>query len=166
VATPPSAPAQPQPAASQSGDVAADALAAAAAHVKSTPPEDALAAAASQLKAAPAPAATRPAPAAPRPTGEPVAIAMVKSPIYVTRLGPSSIGFERSFSLPYKTRVPILEVQREQRTQRLRWFKVNLQGSIAWAREDFVTYEGDTTALGLPADLPPQMRQLLVGARV
>jgi hypothetical protein len=66
------------------------------------------------------------------------------------------VGFDQvSFAVPYLARVPILEGQREERAQRYRWFQIEHQGQRGWLREDFVTYEGDTSALDLPTDLYP-----------
>lgn len=108
-----------------------------------------MAAAAAQVKMEPA--------AAPAPdtkmTGQPVAIikAQLSAP---TRRGPSTT-FERAVTIDRHTRVPLLEVARENMGQRYRWFKLLHQNQQVWIREDLVTYQGDTTALGLPVDLYP-----------
>lgn len=72
-----------------------------------------------------------------------------------TRQGPSTVGFERVVAIPRNVEVPILAVQKENRGQCLRWFKVNYSGRDAWIREDLVQYTGDTEPLGLPWDLYP-----------
>jgi len=39
--------------------------------------------------------------------------------------------------------------------QHYRWFQVSSGGQSVWIREDLVTYDGETTAFGLPTDLYP-----------
>jgi murein DD-endopeptidase MepM/ murein hydrolase activator NlpD len=102
----------------------------------------------------PAAAPAAPAPAA-VPTTGPATIIVKTSTALNTRLGPST-NFDRSgVVLQPNDRLPLLEVQQEQAGQRYRWFKVMAQGRQVWVREDFVTYDGDTSAFGLPTDLYP-----------
>lgn len=106
--------------------------------------------------AAPAPAPVTPA-AAPTPgvpLGAPVAIIKTQGAAN-TRTGPGSSFNRTGITLPRHGRYPLLEVQREMAGQQYRWFKLNHNGQFLWIREDLVTYEGDTTSLGLPSDLYP-----------
>jgi hypothetical protein len=89
-----------------------------------------------------------------RPSGPPVAIIATQGAAN-TRQGPSTVGFERVFTIPRGERVPILEVRHENRARRYRWFRVNYQGRQAWLREDLCYYDGDTEEIGLPWDLYP-----------
>jgi murein DD-endopeptidase MepM/ murein hydrolase activator NlpD len=84
------------------------------------------------------------------------AVAIIKTQAAAnTRIG-AGITFARSgITLERHTRYPIIAVQQEQAGQRYRWFKLDAKGRQLWIREDLVTYEGDSTALGLPADLYP-----------
>ncbi len=110
--------------------------------------------------AAPAVPAVPVAPAAPAaptpgvPQGAPTAIIKTQGAAN-TRVGPGSSFNRTGITLPRHGRYPLLEVQREAAGQQYRWFKLNQNGQFLWIREDLVTYEGDTTALGLPADLYP-----------
>ena len=72
-----------------------------------------------------------------------------------TRLGPSTTFARTGILLNRHGRYSILEIQRENANQRYRWFRVSSNGQSVWIREDLVTYEGDTSALGLPTDLYP-----------
>lgn len=73
-----------------------------------------------------------------------------------TRQGPSTVGYAYApFTIPRNAEANILEVQTENRAQKLRWFKIQYQGQTAWIREDLTSYTGDTEALGLPWDLYP-----------
>lgn len=72
-----------------------------------------------------------------------------------TRNGPGT-NFERTgVTLDRHSRWPILAVQPEQIGQKYRWFKLDAKGRQLWIREDLVSYDGDSTALGLPKDLYP-----------
>jgi hypothetical protein len=72
-----------------------------------------------------------------------------------TRTGPGT-NFDRTgIVLERHTRYPILAVQPEQVGQKYRWFKLDAKGKQVWIREDLVTYDGDSSALGLPSDLYP-----------
>lgn len=103
--------------------------------------------------AVPVPAA--PPMAAPTPsTGVPTAIIKTQGAAN-TRFGPGSSFQRTGITLPRHNRYPIVEVQREPAGQNYRWFKVNNGGQMLWIREDLVTYDGDTAALGLPSDLYP-----------
>jgi hypothetical protein len=100
--------------------------------------------------AAPAPVAPVPAP----PSNQPTAIAktMGAAP---TRTGPSTTFARTSVLLNRNGRYPIMQIQRENANQHYRWFQVNASGQSVWIREDLVTYDGETSALGLPTDLYP-----------
>jgi len=101
---------------------------------------------------APVPAPTAPTPALP--TGGPSAIIKTQGAAN-TRTGPGT-NFERTgITLERHTRHPILAVQREQAGQNYRWFKLDAKGRQLWIREDLVSHDGDTAALGLPTDLYP-----------
>jgi hypothetical protein len=99
---------------------------------------------------------SEPTPTTPEPTAP---LGPAKAIINVTvahvRQGPSTVGFDRIFTIPRREQVPILEVQTEERAQRYRWFRVNYQNQEGWMREDLCYYEGDTSAFGLPNDLYP-----------
>jgi hypothetical protein len=103
---------------------------------------------------APVPAPVTPtAPTTPA-TGAPTAIIKTQGGAN-TRTGPGT-NFDRTgIVLERHSRYPILAVQQEQTGQKYRWFKLDAKGKQLWIREDLVTYEGDTTALGLPTDLYP-----------
>ncbi len=107
--------------------------------------------------AAPVPQPAAPAPVAPvpaAPSNQPIAIikTMGAAP---TRQGPSTTFPRTTIVLNRNGRYPIVEVQRENASQQYRWFRVNNAGQSAWIREDLVTYDGDTSAFGLPTDLYP-----------
>ncbi len=107
--------------------------------------------------AAPVPQPSAPAPVAPvpaAPTNQPTAIikTMGSAP---TRTGPSTTFARTGMLLNRNGRYPILEIQRENAGQQYRWFRVSNAGQSVWIREDLVTYDGDTTAFGLPTDLYP-----------
>lgn len=89
-----------------------------------------------------------------RPSGPPEAIIKTSNAAN-TRQGPSTIGFERVFQIPRDTRVPILEVRRENRGRNFRWFRVSYQGREGWLREDLCSWDGDTEPVELPWDLYP-----------
>lgn len=87
-------------------------------------------------------------------TGTPMAIIQTQGGAN-TRTGPGT-NFDRTgIVLERHTRYPILAVQAEQVGQKYRWFKLDAKGKQVWIREDLVTYDGDSTALGLPSDLYP-----------
>jgi hypothetical protein len=121
---------------------------------KTSSAADALIAAAAQVKKeSAAEVAPRSVAQPARPSGE--ALARIKAKTSArTRSGPATTFPEVVF-IERHTRVPILEVQREKSGQQYRWFRIKFQGQSAWIREDLVTCEGDTTALGLPTDLYP-----------
>ncbi|MEZ4668363.1 MAG: peptidoglycan DD-metalloendopeptidase family protein [Anaerolineae bacterium] len=102
--------------------------------------------------AAPAPVAPVPAPTPS--TGVPTAIIKTQGAAN-TRFGPGTSFQRTGITLPRHGRFPLVEVQREPSGQNYRWFKVNNNGQQVWIREDLVTYDGDTAALGLAADLYP-----------
>jgi hypothetical protein len=101
---------------------------------------------------APVPPAPAPTPGVPQ--GAPTAIIKTQGAAN-TRTGPGSSFNRTGITLPRHGRYPLLEVQREATGQQYRWFKLNQNGQFLWIREDLVTHEGDTTALGLPSDLYP-----------
>lgn len=72
-----------------------------------------------------------------------------------TRTGPSTTFPRTGILLNRNGRYPILQVQRENTGQQYRWFQVSANGQSVWIREDLVTYDGDTTGVGLPTDLYP-----------
>lgn len=89
---------------------------------------------------------------------KPTAPAMVRCKMRAaanTRVGPSTVGFDRGFALPRDAEARLIEVVVENRAQKYRWFKIDYQGQVGWVREDLLTYSGDTEALGLPWDLYP-----------
>jgi len=95
-----------------------------------------------------------PVPAPVVPTGGPVAIIKTQGAAN-TRTGPGT-NFERTgVTLERHGRYSILAVEREQAGQNYRWFKLDAKGRQLWIREDLVSYDGDTAALGLPTDLYP-----------
>lgn len=107
------------------------------------------------VPAAPQPAAPPPvAPIPAMPANAPMAIikTMGAAP---TRIGPSTSFARTGILLNRHGRYPILEVQRENANQRYRWLRLSANGQSVWIREDLVSYEGDTSALGLPTDLYP-----------
>jgi hypothetical protein len=112
--------------------------------------------------AAPAPAVPLPspvpipAPVVPTAPATGTAMAIIKTQGGAnTRRGPGT-NFERTgIVLERHGRFPILEVQRESGGQNYRWFKLNAKNQQLWIREDLVSYDGDTTAFGLPSDLYP-----------
>lgn len=71
-----------------------------------------------------------------------------------TRLGPG-LSYARGTPVPRNEKVDLLAVQLEQGGQNYRWFKFSAQGQQAWIREDLVTWEGDTEALGFQWDTYP-----------
>ena len=101
---------------------------------------------------APVPAPVTPAPAVP--TGAAVAIVKTQGAAN-TRSGPSTTFERTGVTLDRHSRWPILAVQPEQIGQKYRWFKLDAKGRQLWVREDLVSYDGDSTALGLPKDLYP-----------
>lgn len=72
-----------------------------------------------------------------------------------TRTGPSTTFPRTGLLLNRNGRYPIMQIQRENAGQNYRWFQVNANGQSVWIREDLVTYDGETSALGLPTDLYP-----------
>ncbi|MBZ0290554.1 MAG: peptidoglycan DD-metalloendopeptidase family protein, partial [Anaerolineae bacterium] len=104
---------------------------------------------------APVPAPVTPtAPTTPT-TGAPMAMIKTQGGAN-TRTGPGT-NFDRTgIVLERHSRHPILAVQQEQTGQKYRWFKLDAKGKQLWIREDLVTYDGDTAALGLPTDLYPE----------
>lgn len=72
-----------------------------------------------------------------------------------TRTGPSTTFPRTGILLNRNGRYPLLEVQRENAGQNYRWFRLSNNGQSVWIREDLVTYDGETSALGLPTDLYP-----------
>lgn len=111
--------------------------------------------------AAPAAPAVPPPAAAPTPSipGAPPVVIVKTQGAANTRFGPGTNFNRTGVTLPRHNRYPLLEVQRETIGQNYRWFKINNNGQQHWIREDLVTYEGDTTRLGLPADLYPAPMQ-------
>jgi hypothetical protein len=109
-----------------------------------------------------APAPVAPAPAAPPPVA-PVPAAPSNQPTAIiktmgaapTRTGPSTTFPRTGALLNRNGRYPILQIQRENAGQNYRWFQVSNAGQAVWIREDLVTYDGNTSALGLPSDLYP-----------
>lgn len=89
-----------------------------------------------------------------KPQGPPRAIIKVQSQAY-TRQGPSTIGYDRVYTVPRNAEVNILEVRRENQGRHLRWYRIEYNSQQAWIREDLVQYTGDTEAVGLPWDLYP-----------
>jgi hypothetical protein len=89
-----------------------------------------------------------------RPSGPPTAIIKTRGEANARR-GPSTVGFERVFTIPRGARADILEVRREGRAQDYYWFRVRYETREAWIREDLCTYDGDTETIGLPWDLYP-----------
>ena len=71
-----------------------------------------------------------------------------------TRLGPG-VGFARGTPIPRNEQVDLVAVQLEQGGQNYRWFQFLHQGQQAWIREDLVTWDGDTEALGFQWDTYP-----------
>jgi murein DD-endopeptidase MepM/ murein hydrolase activator NlpD len=102
--------------------------------------------------AAPAPAVA-PTPAT-MPSGPAVAIPITQAGA-PTRSGPSTTFNRTSVTLDRRGRYPLLAAQRENAGQNYRWFKVDAGGQQVWVREDLVSYDGDTSAFSLPADLYP-----------
>jgi len=72
-----------------------------------------------------------------------------------TRSGPSTTFARTGVLLNRNGRYPIIQVQRENAGQQYRWFQVSSGVNSVWIREDLVTYDGDTSALGLATDLYP-----------
>jgi murein DD-endopeptidase MepM/ murein hydrolase activator NlpD len=101
---------------------------------------------------APVPAPVIPAPAIP--TGAAVAIIKTQGAAN-TRSGPSTTFDRTGITLERHSRWPILAIQAETTGQKYRWFKLDAKGKQLWIREDLVTYDGDSTALGLAKDLYP-----------
>ncbi|GAB4516998.1 MAG: hypothetical protein OHK0046_23180 [Anaerolineae bacterium] len=89
-----------------------------------------------------------------RPTGAPTAMVKTAASAYV-RNAPSTVGTQRLFTIPRNVGVPILQIATEESSRHFRWYKVAYQNQEAWIREDLVTYDGDTEAIGLPWDLYP-----------
>jgi hypothetical protein len=89
-----------------------------------------------------------------RPTTPAMAIIKTKNVAH-TRVGPSTVGSNRKFTVPRLAPVQILAVQQENRAQHYKWYRINYRGQEAWIRADLVRYEGDTSPFGLPWDLYP-----------
>lgn len=90
-----------------------------------------------------------------RPSGPPMATIKTQSGATV-REGPSTIGYDRLFTIPRNTTVEITDVAPDTRASRpFKWYQVNYQGQLGWIREDLVTYGGDTEGVNLPWDLYP-----------
>lgn len=89
-----------------------------------------------------------------KPTASATAVIKTKNAAN-TREGPSTVGYNRIFTIPRLAPVPILEIREENRAQHYNWFRVQYQGNEGWIREDLVRYEGDTERFGLPWDLYP-----------
>jgi murein DD-endopeptidase MepM/ murein hydrolase activator NlpD len=104
------------------------------------------------------PVETKPAPsAAPAQkavSGQPVIVVRDDRPANL-RDQPTTSGSTVIGTIPRMERAPLLEVRREEQGQKYRWFRVDYQGKQGWVREDLVSYEGPTDALGLPSDLYP-----------
>jgi murein DD-endopeptidase MepM/ murein hydrolase activator NlpD len=104
------------------------------------------------------PVETKPAPsAAPAQkavSGQPVIVVRDDRPANL-RDQPTTSGSTVIATIPRMERAPLLEVRREEQGQKYRWFRVDYQGKQGWVREDLVSYEGPTDALGLPSDLYP-----------
>lgn len=132
----PAAPAQPAP----------------AAPAPATPAQPAPAAPATPAAPAPAPAAQGTwAPV--RPTTPAMARIMMQSAARF-RDAPST-NSNTIGSIPRGTTVPILAVRDDANGMYHRWLQLNFNGQVGWVREDLVSVEGDSEALGLPWDVYP-----------